>query len=101
MTSTQQEGDSSLASILADGRLSKADILVDKFKVEVATREERWEPEEQTLTRKNDAKPEDFRVHVGEEALWARGCQKGRHPLAPGSISRKASDPSSGWMLQR
>lgn len=40
MAATQQEeSESSLPEILADGRLSKVDILVDKFKVEVATEE--------------------------------------------------------------
>lgn len=85
VTSTQQEGsDSSLASILADGRLSKADILVDKFKVEVAT-------EEKVGARRANAQrpgrmiasPEDFES-MWEEALWARGCPE-RTSLAPGS----------------
>lgn len=85
VTSTQQEGsDSSLASILADGRLSKADILVDKFKVEVAT-------EEKVGARRANAQrpgrmiasPEDFES-MWEEALWARGCPE-RASLAPGS----------------
>ncbi|XP_034351370.1 band 4.1-like protein 1 isoform X6 [Arvicanthis niloticus] len=35
----QEESEASLPEILADGRLSKVDILVDKFKVEVATEE--------------------------------------------------------------
>ncbi|XP_029393003.1 band 4.1-like protein 1 isoform X1 [Mus pahari] len=35
----REESESSLTEILADGRLSKVDILVDKFKVEVATEE--------------------------------------------------------------
>nr|BAC32061.1 unnamed protein product [Mus musculus] len=35
----REESGSSLTEILADGRLSKVDILVDKFKVEVATEE--------------------------------------------------------------
>ncbi|XP_041910995.1 band 4.1-like protein 1 [Arvicola amphibius] len=40
MATTQREGsEAGLAEILADGRLSKVDILVDKFKVEVATEE--------------------------------------------------------------
>lgn len=84
MTGTQQEGsDSSLAGILADGRLSKVDILVDKFKVEVAT-------EEKVGARRTNAQrpggmiasPEDFES-MWEEALWARGCSE-RASLAPG-----------------
>ncbi|XP_061293434.1 band 4.1-like protein 1 isoform X1 [Bos javanicus] len=84
VTSTQQEGsDSSLAGILADGRLSKVDILVDKFKVEVAT-------EEKVGARRTNAQrpgrmiasPEDFES-MWEEALWARGCSE-RASLAPG-----------------
>lgn len=40
VATTQREGsEAGLAEILADGRLSKVDILVDKFKVEVATEE--------------------------------------------------------------
>lgn len=40
VATTQREGsEAGLAEILADGRLSKIDILVDKFKVEVATEE--------------------------------------------------------------
>lgn len=40
MATAQREGsEAGLAEILADGRLSKVDILVDKFKVEVATEE--------------------------------------------------------------
>lgn len=38
-TTQREESEASLAEILADGRLSKVDILVDKFKVEVATEE--------------------------------------------------------------
>ncbi|XP_060238935.1 band 4.1-like protein 1 isoform X3 [Meriones unguiculatus] len=38
-TTQQEEREANLAEILADGRLSKVDILVDKFKVEVATEE--------------------------------------------------------------
>ncbi|XP_068843585.1 band 4.1-like protein 1 [Capricornis sumatraensis] len=85
VTSTQQEGsDSSLASILADGRLSKADILVDKFKVEVAT-EEKVGARRANSQRPGRmiASPEDFES-VWEEALWARGCPE-RASLAPGS----------------
>lgn len=74
VANTQQEAsEAGLADILADGRLSKVDILVDKFKVEMAT-------EEMVRTRKANtqqqgrmiASPEDFES-VWEEGPWVRG----------------------------
>ena len=84
VTSTQQEGsDSSLAGILADGRLSKVDILVDKFKVEVATEEKVGARRANTQrTGRMIASPEDFES-MWEEALWVRGCPE-RASLAAG-----------------
>ncbi|KAF4023603.1 hypothetical protein G4228_015141 [Cervus hanglu yarkandensis] len=84
VTSTQQEGsDSSLAGILADGRLSKVDILVDKFKVELATEEKVGARRANTQrTGRMIASPEDFES-VWEEALWVRGCPE-RASLAAG-----------------
>ncbi|XP_036040284.1 band 4.1-like protein 1 isoform X3 [Onychomys torridus] len=74
-TTQREESEAGLAEILADGRLSKVDILVDKFKVEVAT-------EETVGTRRAStqqqgemvASPEVFET-MREEGL----CIKGGH----------------------
>ncbi|XP_016041619.1 band 4.1-like protein 1 isoform X1 [Erinaceus europaeus] len=86
VASTQQEeSEAGLTEILADGRLSKVDILVDKFKVEMAT-------EEMVGTRRTNtqlqgrmiASPEDFES-VWEEApgasSLAAGCKLAEKPL--------------------
>ncbi|XP_033622890.1 band 4.1-like protein 1 isoform X2 [Fukomys damarensis] len=73
-TTQQEESEAVLADILADGRLSKVDILVDKFKVEVAT-------EEMVGTRRSNtqqkgkmiASPEDFESVWREEGPWVGG----------------------------
>ncbi|KAM5245898.1 band 4.1-like protein 1 [Ctenodactylus gundi] len=75
-TTQQEESEAGLADILADGRLSKVDVLVDKFKVEMAI-------EEMVGTRRADsqqkgkmiASPEDFEP-VWEEDPWVRGDSK-------------------------
>ncbi|XP_029772784.1 band 4.1-like protein 1 isoform X3 [Suricata suricatta] len=72
-TTQQEESKAGLADILADGRLSKVDVLVDKFKVEVATEEmvgvRRAKTQKQ---RRVIASPEDFES-VWEEGPWVRG----------------------------
>uniref|UniRef100_A0A2K5X2V6 Erythrocyte membrane protein band 4.1 like 1 n=1 Tax=Macaca fascicularis TaxID=9541 RepID=A0A2K5X2V6_MACFA len=71
-TMHQEERQTGLAGILADGRLSKVDILVDKFKVEVATEEMVGTRRANTQQRgKMIASPEDFES-VGEESPWIR-----------------------------
>ncbi|XP_062950291.1 band 4.1-like protein 1 isoform X3 [Cynocephalus volans] len=82
-TLQQEESEAGLADVLADGRLSKVDVLVDKFKVEVAT-------EEMVGTRRANvhqrgrmiASPEDFES-VWEEGPWVREVL-GRASLAAG-----------------
>lgn len=72
-TTQQEESKAGLADILADGRLSKVDILVDKFKVEVATEE--MVGVRRAKTRQQGrmiASPEDFES-VWEEGPWVRG----------------------------
>ncbi|KAM9590304.1 uncharacterized protein ACIGJ3_001188 [Trichechus inunguis] len=71
-TTQQEESGADHADIFADGRLSKVDVLVDKFKVEVAT-------EEMVETRRMNTQqqgrmissPEDFES-VWEEGPWVR-----------------------------
>ncbi|XP_045151156.1 band 4.1-like protein 1 isoform X2 [Echinops telfairi] len=78
MATTQQEDSgTALAEILADGRLSRVDILVDKFKVEVAT-EERVETRRKNSQQQGRmiASPEDFES-VWEEGLWGREGPEG------------------------
>ncbi|XP_072865484.1 band 4.1-like protein 1 isoform X7 [Chlorocebus sabaeus] len=71
-TMHQEERQTGLAGILADGRLSKVDVLVDKFKVEVATEEMVGTRRANTQQRgKMIASPEDFES-VGEESPWIR-----------------------------
>ncbi|XP_042132559.2 band 4.1-like protein 1 isoform X5 [Peromyscus maniculatus bairdii] len=74
VASTQrEESEAGLAEILADGRLSKVDILVDKFKVEVATEEtvgaRRASTQQQ---RRMVASPEVFET-MREEVLCTQG----------------------------
>uniref|UniRef100_A0A8C2W4J9 Erythrocyte membrane protein band 4.1 like 1 n=1 Tax=Chinchilla lanigera TaxID=34839 RepID=A0A8C2W4J9_CHILA len=67
-TTQQEENEAVLADILADGRLSKVDILVDKFKVEVATEEMVGTRRANTQQKgKMIASPEDF------ESVWKEG----------------------------
>ncbi|XP_077729101.1 band 4.1-like protein 1 isoform X2 [Canis aureus] len=69
----QQEGSKTgLEDILADGRLSKVDILVDKFKVELATEETVGVRRAKTQQQgRMIASPEDFES-VWEEGPWVR-----------------------------
>ncbi|XP_045430602.1 band 4.1-like protein 1 isoform X2 [Pipistrellus kuhlii] len=71
----QEESEAGLADILADGRLSKVDILVDKFKVEVATEEMVGAGGASTQQKgRMIASPEDF------ESLWEEGPRVGNGP---------------------
>lgn len=71
----QEESEAGLADILADGRLSKVDILVDKFKVEVATEEMVGARGASTQQKgRMIASPEDF------ESLWEEGPRVGNGP---------------------
>ncbi|XP_040588817.1 band 4.1-like protein 1 isoform X1 [Mesocricetus auratus] len=67
----REESEAGLAEILADGRLSKVDILVDKFKVEVATEEavgaRRASPRQQG---KMTANPSET---LGEDGVCVKG----------------------------
>ncbi|XP_047600311.1 band 4.1-like protein 1 isoform X2 [Lutra lutra] len=83
-TTQQEESKAGLADILADGRLSKVDILVDKFKVEVATEEMVGVRRAKTQQQgRMIASPEDF------ESVWEEGpCVRkgpGGASLAAGS----------------
>lgn len=78
----QEESEAGLADILADGRLSKVDVLVDKFKVEVATEEmvgvRRANAQQK---RRMIASPEDFES-MWEDGPWARDGPEGASPAA-------------------
>ncbi|XP_051701028.2 band 4.1-like protein 1 isoform X2 [Oryctolagus cuniculus] len=69
-TTQQEDSEVGLADVLADGRLSKVDVLVDKFKVEVAT-EEMVASQRANTQRQGRmvASPEDFES-VWEEGRW-------------------------------
>ncbi|XP_032705998.1 band 4.1-like protein 1 isoform X6 [Lontra canadensis] len=83
-TTQQEESKAGLADILADGRLSKVDILVDKFKVEVATEEMVGVRRAKTQQQgRMIASPEDFES-VWEEGPWVRKGPGGAS-LAAGS----------------
>ncbi|XP_048666968.1 band 4.1-like protein 1 isoform X12 [Marmota marmota marmota] len=73
MANTQQEeSEAGLTDVLADGRLSKVDILVDKFKVEMATEEMVGTKNAKTQQQgRMIASPEDFES-VWEEGPWVR-----------------------------
>ncbi|XP_052578636.1 band 4.1-like protein 1 isoform X5 [Peromyscus californicus insignis] len=83
-TTQREESEAGLAEILADGRLSKVDILVDKFKVEVATEETVGARRASTQQQgKTVASPEVFETVRGEglcikggprEAAQAAAC---------------------------
>lgn len=71
-TTQQEEGGAGLTDVLADGRLSKVDVLVDKFKVEVATEEVVGARRANTQQKgRMIASPEDFES-VWEERPWVR-----------------------------
>ncbi|XP_059117752.1 band 4.1-like protein 1 isoform X6 [Peromyscus eremicus] len=72
-TTQREESEAGLAEILADGRLSKVDILVDKFKVEVATEETVGARRASTQQQgKMVVSPEVFET-MREEGLCIRG----------------------------
>ncbi|XP_045688661.1 band 4.1-like protein 1 isoform X2 [Phyllostomus hastatus] len=90
----QEESEAGLADILADGRLSKVDVLVDKFKVEVAT-------EEMVGARRANARqkrrmiasPEDFES-MWEEGPWVRDGPEGASPAAGCTLAEKLLEGS-------
>jgi erythrocyte membrane protein band 4.1 len=93
-TTPQEESEAGLADILADGRLSKVDILVDKFKVEVAT-------EEMVQTRRANMQqqgrmitsPEDFEP-VCEEGPQVMGVPGGAAQAAGCMLADQLLDVS-------
>ncbi|XP_057358936.1 band 4.1-like protein 1 isoform X5 [Manis pentadactyla] len=93
-TAQQEESEAGLADILADGRLSKVDILVDKFKVEVATEETvgAGRANSQQLGRMM-ASPEDFESIWGE-GPWVRGGSAGASQAAGCTLAEKLLEGS-------
>ncbi|XP_021102449.1 band 4.1-like protein 1 isoform X3 [Heterocephalus glaber] len=101
-TTKQEESEAVLANILADGRLSKVDILVDKFKVEVATEEMVGTRRANTQQKgKMIASPEDFESvwkespWVGgdsDEAAHALGCMLADKPLKSSELRMGTSE---------
>uniref|UniRef100_F1S485 Protein 4.1 n=1 Tax=Sus scrofa TaxID=9823 RepID=F1S485_PIG len=91
-TTQQEESEAGLADILADGRLSKVDILVDKFKVEVATEEMVGARRANTQQQgRMIASPEDFES-VWEEGPWVRE--------GPGGAPLPAGCTGAGKLLE-
>lgn len=96
----RKESGSSLTGILADGRLSKVDILVDKFKVEVAT-------EETVRTRRTStqqqgkmiASPEDFET-VREEDRGGPGEATSTDKIPEGSRLKLRNHGVSNGQLE-
>ncbi|XP_054429778.1 band 4.1-like protein 1 isoform X2 [Pteronotus mesoamericanus] len=85
----QEESEAGLADILADGRLSKVDILVDKFRVEVATEEVVGARRANTQQKgKMIASPEDFES-MWEEGPWVRDGPEGASPAAGCTLAEK------------
>ncbi|EPY78294.1 hypothetical protein CB1_001108043 [Camelus ferus] len=88
-TTQQEEGEAGLADILADGRLSKVDILVDKFRVEVATEEIVGARRANTQRQgRMIASPEDFES-VWEEGTWVREGPGGASLAAGSTLAEK------------
>ncbi|XP_049724801.1 uncharacterized protein LOC126067185 [Elephas maximus indicus] len=93
-TTQQEESGAGHADIFADGRLSKVDVLVDKFKVEVAT-------EETVETRRTNtqqrgrviASPEDIES-VWEERPWSREGLGGASLAASCALVEKLQEGS-------
>ncbi|XP_069863292.1 band 4.1-like protein 1 isoform X4 [Dipodomys merriami] len=82
--------------ILADGRLSKVDVLVDKFKVEVATEEMVGVRRASTQQKgRIIASPEDF-ASAWEEGPWIRGDSAGSARAAGCVSSDKGSELRAG-----
>nr|XP_023419969.1 band 4.1-like protein 1 isoform X3 [Cavia porcellus] len=96
-TTQQEEREAVLDDILADGRLSKVDILVDKFKVEVATEEMVGTRRANTQQKgKMIASPEDFES-VWKEGPWVGGDSAG----AAGAVGCMLADkPLQGSELR-
>ncbi|XP_020137566.1 band 4.1-like protein 1 isoform X2 [Microcebus murinus] len=93
-TTQQEESEAGLADILADGRLSKVDVLVDKFKVEVATEEMVGTRRANTQQRgRMIASPEDFES-VWEEGLWVKEGPGGAAPAAGCTLAKKLLEGS-------
>ncbi|KAM4842191.1 band 4.1-like protein 1 isoform 2-T4 [Thomomys bottae] len=86
LATIHQEETGACLGILADGRLSKVDVLVDKFKVEVAT-EEMVEVRRASTQQQGRiiASPEDLES-VWEEGRWSR-TDSGRSAQAAGCVS--------------
>ncbi|PNJ57657.1 EPB41L1 isoform 15 [Pongo abelii] len=88
-TMQQEERQAGLAGILANGRLSKVDVLVDKFKVEVATEEMVGNRRANTQQQgKMIASPEDFES-VGEEGPWIRESPGGAALASSRTLAEK------------
>ncbi|XP_066239999.1 band 4.1-like protein 1 isoform X1 [Saccopteryx leptura] len=91
-TTQHEESEAGPADILADGRPSKVDVLVDKFKVEVATEEmvgaSRADPQQKG---RMIASPEDF------ESVWEEGP---RVKAGPGGASLAAGFTPEGRPLE-
>lgn len=93
-TTQQEENEAGLAGILADGRLSKVDVLVDKFKVEVATEEMVGTRRANTQQRgRMIASPEDFES-VWEEGPWVKEGPGGAAPAAGCTLAEKLLEGS-------
>ncbi|XP_052040047.1 band 4.1-like protein 1 isoform X1 [Apodemus sylvaticus] len=89
VASTQRKAsESSLTEILADGRLSKVDVLVDKFKVEVAT-EETVRARRTSTQRQGEmmASPEDSETMREEDS-----CIRGGPREAPRAAGHTSTD---------
>lgn len=91
-TTQREKSESSLTEILTDGRLSKVDILVDKFKVEVAT-EETVRARRTSIQQQGKmiASPEDFET-MREEDPCIRG--------GPREATRAAGYTSTDKLLE-
>ncbi|XP_014642969.1 PREDICTED: band 4.1-like protein 1 isoform X2 [Ceratotherium simum simum] len=93
-TAQQDEREAGHTDILADGRLSKVDVLVDKFKVEVATEEmvgagrADSQPQGRMI-----ASPEDFES-MWEEGPWVREGPGGASLAAGCTLAEKLLESS-------
>ncbi|XP_037666851.1 band 4.1-like protein 1 isoform X2 [Choloepus didactylus] len=93
-TTQPEESGAGLSDILTNGRLSKVDVLVDKFKVEVATEEMVGTGRANTQQRgKMIASPEDFES-VWEEGPWVREGSGGASLPAGCTLAEKCLDGS-------
>nr|XP_021521369.1 band 4.1-like protein 1 isoform X2 [Aotus nancymaae] len=93
-TTQQEERQADLAGILADGRLSKVDILVDKFKVEVAMEEMVGTRRANTQQRgRMIASPEDFES-VWEGVPWIREGPEGAALASGHTLAEKLLEGS-------